>query len=88
MVKQRREYGEAFSAQGVTVVPEARVISHTNRHFGVAWNRPTAVLVQHAGGMYRIPIFDLTRAIQVGLLLLSGGLLLMTGIAYLQDRRT
>jgi hypothetical protein len=35
---------------------------------GFVWNRPTAVLVEQDGQARRIPIVDVTRILQVGLL--------------------
>jgi hypothetical protein len=87
MLRRRTEYGEVFSAHGVRVIPESRSISHMGQLFGAVWNRPTAVIVQDAGGAYRMPILDLTRVVQIGLLLLSAVLLVVAGIMHLQNRR-
>jgi hypothetical protein len=56
------------SAGGVTVTPQARVLTVRLPFGGFVWNRPAAVLVEHAGQIERIPIVDLTRRAQLALL--------------------
>lgn len=87
MLERRVEYGQPLEAGGVSLIPESRLIGHHNRLFGVVWIRPSALLVQDADGMHRLPIRDLTRLIQVGLLLLSGVMLAATAFTFLQNRR-
>jgi hypothetical protein len=87
MIDRRVEYGQPLKAGGMSIIPESQVMSHDNRLFGMAWKRPSALLVQDGDGIYRLPIRDITRMIQVGLLLVSGMLLAAAGFTYLQNRR-
>jgi hypothetical protein len=75
--------GEASAASvtvhGVTVTPQSRALLLRLPKGGLVWNRPTAVLVEQDGRVRRIPIVDITRILQVGLL----GLTVLTTCASL-----
>lgn len=65
--------GEPVTARGVTVTPQAQVVSlRLGQNAGFVWNRPTAVLVEREGQVQRIPIVDVTLWAQVGFALLAG----------------
>ena len=53
---------------GVTVTPLARALVVRWPGGGLVWNRPAAVLVEREGRVRRIPIVDVTRLVQAGLL--------------------
>ena len=55
----------------VTVTPRARALVVRLPHGGFVWNRPTAVTVQRAGTVRRVPVVDGTRLLQLALLALA-----------------
>ena len=60
--------GRPVTVGDVTVTPQARV-SIVRLPIGTfVWNRPTAILVQRDARVEQIPIRDLTRLLQLGLL--------------------
>jgi hypothetical protein len=59
---------EPVTVAGVTVTPRARALVVRVPWGGFVWNRPTAVMVEQAGGVRRVPIVDVTRILQLGLL--------------------
>lgn len=64
--------GEPTTIGETTVTPESSVLTVClpgGRAGGFVWNRPLAVTVQRAGQSERIPIVDVTRIAQLGLLL-------------------
>jgi hypothetical protein len=60
----------------VTVTPRARAWARVVRlpHGGFVWNRPTAVTVQRAETVRRVPVVDGTRRLQLALLALAAAL--------------
>jgi hypothetical protein len=74
---------EAVSVHGVTVTPWSRALVIHGPKGGLVWNRPTAVLVERDGQMRRVPIVDVTRMLQLGLV----GVALVTAGASLLGRR-
>jgi hypothetical protein len=52
----------------VTVTPRARALVVRLPWGGFVWNRPTAAMVEQAGQVRRIPVVDITRILQLGLL--------------------
>jgi hypothetical protein len=58
----------------VTVTPRARALVVRLPQGGFVWNRPTAVTVQRAGATRRVPVVDLTRRLQLGLLALAAAI--------------
>jgi hypothetical protein len=73
--------GEPFEKDGTVITPLTQVLAVQlplgRAGGGLVWNRPAALLVERDGEVERIPILDVTRIIQVGLLLgvLVAGLL-------------
>jgi hypothetical protein len=59
---------ESVTVHDVTVTPQSRALMVRLSKGGLVWNRPTAVLVEQDGQARRIPIVDITRILQVGLL--------------------
>jgi hypothetical protein len=74
--------GEPLHAGGRTIVPFSRVARLRlpfARNFSLVWNRPAAVIVSEGSGDERVlPISDLTRQVQVSILIfgLAASLLL------------
>jgi hypothetical protein len=59
--------GSPVTRGGVTVTPQAQVVSLRLPFGGFAWQRPTAVLVEEGGQVRRVRIVDVTRLLQVGI---------------------
>jgi hypothetical protein len=59
---------EPVTVGDVTVTPRARALVVRLPRGGFVWNRPTAVMVERAGQVKRIPVRDVTRILQLGLL--------------------
>jgi hypothetical protein len=79
----REVSAEPVTVGDVTVTPRSRALVVRLPKGGLVWNRPTAVLVEQDGGVRRIPIIDVTRIVQVGLL----GLAVLTASSLLGFRR-
>jgi hypothetical protein len=75
---------KSVTVHGVTVTPRSRALVVRWPRSGLVWNRPTAVLVQQEGQTRRIPVVDLTRILQGGLLGLA---VLTAGANLLRCRR-
>jgi hypothetical protein len=58
----------------VTVTPRARALVVRLPQGGLVWNRPTAVMVRRAGAVRQIPVVDVTRLLQLGLLALAAAI--------------
>jgi hypothetical protein len=80
----REASAEAVTVHGVTVTPRSRALVVRGPNGGLVWNRPTAVLVERDGQTRRVPIVDVTRLLQAGLL----GAVLVTAGAGLLGRRS
>jgi hypothetical protein len=64
----REASAEPVTVDDITVTPRSRALVVRLPKGGFVWNRPTAVLVEQDGQARRIPIVDVTRILQVGLL--------------------
>ena len=63
--------GEPVRVGGVTVTPHAHLLTIGLPFAGLVWQHPSYALVEHDGQVDRLPIVDVTRRIQLGLLALS-----------------
>jgi hypothetical protein len=63
--------GDKITMGDVTITPQSQALILRWRFGGWVWNRPVAVLVERGEQVKRIPIVDVTRVVQVGLLGLS-----------------
>jgi hypothetical protein len=78
-------HGTPVEASGLRVTPESQVLSIRLPFGGLVWHRPTAVAVEQGGqATRRVPIVDLTRIAQLGLLL---GTLLLTAVCLIASSR-
>ncbi len=69
IIKWQTVSGEAVTVGDVTVVPQSQALMlRWGRYGGLVWNRPAGILVERGGQTERIPIVDVTRAVQLGLL--------------------
>jgi len=67
-VEWRAVAGTPVTAGGVTVTPWSRALTVRLPFGGFVWNRPTAVVVERAGRIERIPVRDVTRDARLGLI--------------------
>ncbi|HET7089485.1 MAG TPA: hypothetical protein VFL17_12625 [Anaerolineae bacterium] len=68
MFQSQAVSGSPVQAGDITVTPQSRALIVRLPFGGLVWRRPTAVLVERAGQMSRIPIVDVTRVVQLALL--------------------
>lgn len=71
MVSWQTTYGEEVMVGDVTVTPQSKALVMHAPFGGLVWNRPVGVLVERGERTERIPIVDVTRIVQLGLLALS-----------------
>jgi hypothetical protein len=67
MVSWQTLSGRPLTVGGIRVTPQAWALVVRLPRGGFVWNRPLAVLVEQDGSSRRIPILDVTRAVQIGL---------------------
>ena len=70
-VQWQTEYGKTIDVGDLRVTPQSQALVVRWPNGGWVWNRPTAVLVEQDGQVERIPVMDVTRIIQIGLLGIS-----------------
>lgn len=63
--------GDPVAMGNVSVTPQSQALIIRAPFGGLVWNRPVAILVQRGEQAERIPIVDVTRVAQLGLLGLS-----------------
>jgi len=71
MLQRQTILGDKVTVGDVTVTPQSRALTIRWPYGGFVWNRPLAVLVKRGKQTERIPIVDVTRMAQLGLLGLS-----------------
>ena len=82
-LSQRIVDGAPLAHGDVRITPRARVLTLETPFGGLVWNRPSAVLVERNAEVTRIPIVDVTRAVQA--VLFACGLLAF--VASLRNKR-
>ena len=62
--------GDPVTVGDVTVTPQSQALTVRLPFGGFVWNRPVAVVVEQGGAhtVERLPVVDVTRLIQLGLL--------------------
>ncbi len=79
--------GDKVTIGDVTVMPQSQALTIRWPNGGFVWNRPAAVLVERGAQTERIPIVDVTRIAQLGLLGLSLVFTMMTIVLSVRRRR-
>ncbi|HLZ28592.1 MAG TPA: hypothetical protein VKV73_14865 [Chloroflexota bacterium] len=70
VVQTRTLQARPIVAGALRLTPESRVVAVRLPFGGLVWQRPTAVVVEQPGvATRRLPIIDLTRRAQLGVLL-------------------
>jgi hypothetical protein len=81
IVRWQKLSGEPSELGDMTITPESHVlmVRFPGRwDGGYVWNRPAAIVVERNGERERIPIVDVTRMAQVGLLMSLVSLAIIT----------
>lgn len=78
MLKWQTVLGDKITIGDVTVTPQSQALTIRWPNGGFVWNRPAAVLVERGEQKERVPIVDVTRIVQLGLLGLSLVFIMMT----------
>jgi hypothetical protein len=60
--------GETVTVGDVRVTPHAQALILRVPGGAIIWNRPVAVVVERAGQVQRLPIFDVTRCLELALI--------------------
>jgi hypothetical protein len=68
MLQWQTASGDKVTVGDVTVTPQSRALTVRWPRGGLVWNRPVAVLVERGEETERIPVVDVTRMAQLGLL--------------------
>jgi hypothetical protein len=68
IVEWRTASGNPVTVGDVTVTPQSQALMVRWPLGGLVWNRPIAILVEREGQTQRIPIVDVARVVQLGLL--------------------
>jgi hypothetical protein len=63
--------GQPVTVESVTVTPQSQALIVRLPIGGFVWNRPTAILVERDKTAKRFPIVDITRILQLWLLVFS-----------------
>lgn len=71
MLRWRTILGDKVTVGDVTITPQSRALIIRWPRGGLVWNRPVSILVERGEQTERIPIVDVTRMAQLGLLGLS-----------------
>jgi hypothetical protein len=71
MLRWKTISGDKVTVRDVTITPQSRALTVRWPHGGLVWNRPVGILVEGGGQTQHIPIVDVTRMAQLGLLGLS-----------------
>ncbi|HLZ60114.1 MAG TPA: hypothetical protein VKR06_24455 [Ktedonosporobacter sp.] len=77
--------GQSIVVNDFTLTPQSWALIVRFPRGAFVWHRPSAVLVERNGQMQHLPIVDLTRAIQLGLLGLGG--IIITIVAFVRFAR-
>jgi hypothetical protein len=87
MFKWQTISGDKVTVGDVTVTPQSQALTIRWPNGGLVWNRPAAVLVERGEQRERIPIVDVTRVAQLGLLGLSLVFTMMAIVLSVRRRR-
>ena len=60
--------GDKATIGDITVTPQSQALTIRLPYGVLVWNRPVAVLVERGRQTERIPVVDVTRVVQLGLL--------------------
>jgi hypothetical protein len=76
-IEWQTKTGEPVTAAGRTITPQSQALVIHFPFGGFVWNRPTAVLLQQGDQTEQIPIVDITRLVQLAMLMATVSLTLI-----------
>jgi hypothetical protein len=85
LVQWHKASGQPVVVHDLTLTPQSQVLIVRFPLGAWVWHRPTAIQVERNGRMERLPIVDLTRLIQLGLVGL--GVVIITIVGFVQFAR-
>ena len=86
-IQYQTRTGQPVTAGSTTVIPRSRALIVRWPFGGWVWNRPVSVTFQDGERSSRIPVVDLTRMVQLGLLGLAA-IFFTTGLIVSRRRRS
>jgi hypothetical protein len=86
-VQYQLETGSPTTVGQTTLTPQSQVLSVRWPNGGWVWNRPVAVLVEQDGESERLPIIDVTRMAQIGLIAFAFFFAVLTLLVRLGTKR-
>ena len=88
LVQWQKASGQSVVVHDLTLTPQSQVLSIRFPWGTFVWHRPTSILVKRNGRVEQLPIVDLTRVIQLGLVGLSVVIITITGfVQFARERR-
>jgi hypothetical protein len=86
-VQYQLETGSPTTVGEATLTPQSQVLTVRWPNGGWVWNRPVAVLVEQDGESERLPIVDVTRMAQIGLIAFAFFFAVLTLLVRLGTKR-
>lgn len=78
--------GQPLAVNGLTITPQSRALIVRLPIGGIVLQRPISVVVEQNGQVKRIPIVDITRMLQLGLLAIGAGITLTGWLVFRQRK--
>ena len=85
LVQWHKASGQPVVVHDLTLTPQSQVLIVRFPQGAWVWQRPTAMQVERNGRVERLPIVDLTRLLQIGLVGL--GVVIITIVSFVQFAR-
>ncbi len=85
LVQWHKASGQSVVVHDLTLTPQSQVLIVRFPWGACVWHRPTAIQVERNGRVEQLPIVDLTRLIQLGLVGL--GVVIITIVSFVQFAR-
>jgi len=85
LVQWQRASGQSVVVRDLILTPQSQVLIVRFPWGAYVWHRPTAIQVEQNGRVEQIPLVDLTRLIQLGLVGL--GVVIITIVSFVQFAR-
>lgn len=70
-VQWQTRLGTPLVCDDFTVTPQSQALVVRGTNSGFVWNRPVALLVEREGVTERVPIIDVTRIAQIGIVVMG-----------------
>ena len=87
IIQWQTHLGEEVTVGDISLTPQSRALILRWPGGGLVWNRPVAVVIKQGDRLSRLPIVDVTRLAQIGLLGLGATFALILLILSVQQKR-